>query len=283
MVRRALLKTVLVGDLSLKRVVRSILLITLLVYLGLFVYVSIFADRIIFQPPPSSYTDGPEIVKLRMPDGSVISAAYLTNPTAKFTILYSHGNAEDIGSLLPMLEEIRTLGFNVLAYDYRGYGTSTGRSTEATAYQDEDAAYDFLVNEKKTPAGRIIVLGRSLGGAVAVDLASRRPVAGLILESTFVSAYRVLTRIPLFPFDRFRSLEKLSRVRCPVLVIHGRRDEIIGFWHGERLFQDANEPKLSFWIDNAGHNDLFDTAGSRYGEGLRNFTKLIDRTGSPLQ
>jgi hypothetical protein len=106
------------------------------------------------------------------------------------------------------------------------------------------------------PSNCIIALGRLLGGGVTVDLASRRPLGGLIIESTFVTAFRVLTKIPLFPSDKFRNISKIKNVNCPVLVIHGEDDEVIPFWHGEKLFQQANEPKLSLWVDGAGHNNF---------------------------
>lgn len=274
------LKRLLIGDFTLKRLLSSILLIVILVYLGLFLYSYFYAEKIIFQPQPSSYRDTKQIIKLDSGDGVKISAVYLPDPGALYTILYSHGNAEDIGQLLPMLEDIKGMGFSVFAYDYRGYGTSSGTSSEENAYRDADAAYDYLVNNLGIPAHRIIALGRSLGGAVAVDLAQRRQLGGLIIESSFVTAYRVLTHIPLFPFDKFKSISKIKEVRCPVLVIHGKRDEVIPFWHGERLFQAANEPKLSHWVEGAGHNNLFEVAGSRYGQILKDFVTLIERSSN---
>lgn len=273
------LKRLFFGDLSLKRVILSILLVTFLVYFGFFVYTQFFGDRIIFQPPPSSYRDTNEILKLKSGDAQ-ISALYLQNPNAIYTILYSHGNAEDIGAIRPILEEIKTNGFSVLAYDYRGYGTSSGGSSEQTAYEDIDAAYDYLTRDQKIPAHRIIALGRSLGGAVAIDLAHRKPLAGLIIESSFVSAYRVLTRIPIYPFDRFKSISKITQIHRPVLVIHGRNDEVISVWHGEKLFRAANHPKLSYWVQGAGHNDLFEVAGSGYSRALKSFVELIEKSGS---
>jgi fermentation-respiration switch protein FrsA (DUF1100 family) len=201
----------------------------------------------------------------------------LNNPNATYTVLYSHGNAEDIGLLLPMLEDIKSMGFAVFAYDYRGYGTSLGTPSEENAYRDVDAAYNHLTSNLGVPSSRIIALGRSLGGAVAVDLAHRRQLGGLVIESSFITAYRVLTRVPLFPFDKFQSISKIAEVRCPVLVIHGQQDKVIPFWHGERLFQEANEPKLSFWVARAGHNDLFEAAGKRYGQALRDFVAIIKK------
>jgi fermentation-respiration switch protein FrsA (DUF1100 family) len=263
-----------------RRVIRSVILISILVYLGMLLYSYFSAEKIIFQPQPSSYRDTNRIIKLNSGEGVKISAIYLPNPDARYTILYSHGNAEDIGQLLPVLEEIKGWGFSVFAYDYRGYGTSSGTSSEANAYRDEDAAYDYLVNNLGITASRIIALGRSLGGAVAVDLAHKRKLGGLIVESSFVTAYRVLTHIPLLPFDKFKSISKIKQIHCPVLVIHGKRDEVIPFWHGERLFQEANEPKLSLWVEGAGHNNLFEVAGNRYGQALRDFVVLIERNQS---
>jgi fermentation-respiration switch protein FrsA (DUF1100 family) len=276
MADRPTVRKILVGDFTLKRVIRSLLLIAIMVYVGLFLYSHFFFDRIAFQAPPASYSDSAKIIKLTSAPGVQISAMFLTDPGARYTILYSHGNAEDIGMLEPTLVALQKLGFNVLAYDYRGYGTSAGRPSEKNGYADANAAYDYLVNQQQVPPNRVIALGRSLGGAVAVDLASRRTVGGLILESTFTSAYRVFTRFPLFPFDKMNSLAKIGSVHCPVLIIHGRRDEIISFWHGNRLFAAAHEPKMFLWVESAGHNDLFEAAGPQYGQALQRFATMID-------
>lgn len=196
-----------------------------------------------------------------MPDGVRISAVYLPNPDARFTPLCTHGNAEDIGQTVRVLDLMRQHGFAVFAYDYRGYGTSEGTPSEARCYQDADAIYQYLVETLHVPPDRIIIYGRSLGGAMATYTASRHPAAGLILESSFTTAFRVVTRVPLTPFDKFRNVDRIGQVRCPVLIIHGRQDEVIPFAHGEQLFAAANQPKLNLWVDAAHHNDLPWTAG----------------------
>jgi pimeloyl-ACP methyl ester carboxylesterase len=264
---------------KLKRLIGFILIISILTYLGISLFVYFIAEKIIFQPQPSSYRDTNLIIKLGTAGGAQFSAVYLENPEARYTILFSHGNAEDIGTALPTLEKIKDAGFSVFAYDYQGYGTSSGTPSEANAYGDIEAAYDYLVNNLGVPPERIIAHGRSLGGAVALDLASKRPIGGLIIESSFVSAYRVMTRNPLFPFDKFNSLSKIKRVRCPVLVIHGKRDEVIPFWHGERLFEEANDPKTFLWVEEAGHNNLMRIASNDYEKALRDFVALIERKG----
>lgn len=273
------IKRLLVGDFTVKRFIRSVILIPILIYVGLFFYGFFYADTMIFQPP-ASYKDTEEIIKLKSGDAH-ISAVYLRNPDARFTILYSHGNAEDIGNITALLENIRDMGFSVLAYDYRGYGTSSGAPSEENVYRDIDAAYDYLVRDLNVAPENIIALGRSLGEAVAVDLASRRATGGLIVESSFVTAYRVLTRVSLFPIDKFDSISKIVMARCPVLVIHGTRDKVIPFWHGEKLFEMASEPKLSLWVNGAGHNNLFDVAAVHYSEALREFAELVAISTKP--
>src|SRR5215469_13329738 len=222
---------------------RGLLLIVIGLYLTVLIMAVFVSDRIIFQPQQTGYRDHPGILRLTSSDGAKISATYLPNREAEFTVLFSHGNAEDIGDVQPLLERIRGAGFAVFAYDYQGYGTSEGRPSEQHAYEDENAAYNFLMQSMHVPADKIIAFGRSVGSGPACDLASRRPVAGLILESAFTSAFRVMTRIRVLPFDKFENLRKLKSVRCPVLIIHGTEDSVINTFHGRQLFAAANQPK----------------------------------------
>ncbi|MEW6131155.1 MAG: alpha/beta hydrolase [Acidobacteriota bacterium] len=259
----------LIGEFSWKRLIRSMLLIPLLVYVGLLLLAWFYSDSIIFQPPKPGYQDSPEILKLQTRNGTRIAAIFLAHEKAEYTVLYSHGNAEDLGGMRPILEAIRRLGVNVCAYDYPGYGLSDGVASEASTYEAIDAVYDYLINEKQIPASRLISYGHSVGCGVAIDLASRREVAALIAESAFTTAFRVLTRIPLLPFDKFRNLGKLARVQCPVLLVHGKADDIIAFSHSEKLFAAANEPRRLILIDQAGHNDIVIFALNRYPAALR--------------
>jgi fermentation-respiration switch protein FrsA (DUF1100 family) len=234
------------------------------------------ADRLIFLPPPATYEASPDLLALETADGGRIAAVHLPHPDARYTILVSHGNAEDLGMIEPYLRVLHGLGFGVLGYDYRGYGRSDGRPSEEATYRDIDAAWDYLVERARIPPARIILLGRSVGGGPSVDLAARRPVGGLVLESAFVSTFRVLTRVPLLPFDRFRNLDKIGRVRCPVLVMHGTEDTIVPAWHGRALYEAAPGPKRALWVEGAGHNDFMLVAGARYGRALRDFAALLD-------
>jgi abhydrolase domain-containing protein 17 len=269
------IKQFLVGDFSLKRIFLSMISIPIIIYFVLLLFALFFSDKLIFQPQPSSYKDNPEILKLNTEDGVQISAIYLSNPNAIYTILYSHGNAEDIGDILPELKQIRDWGFSILAYDYHGYGASQGNPSEENIYKDIDTAYEYLTMKLGIPANHIISFGHSIGGGPAVDLAYRRPIAGLIMESTFTTAFRVMTRIPILPFDKFRNNEKIKRVKCPVLVIHGKEDQIIPVWHGEKLYESANEPKQIRIIEEAGHNDIMMAGGKVYKETLQEFISSI--------
>jgi len=267
------LKRLLVGDFSLKRFMRSFLIIYVLVGLWAF----FFTDRLIFLPRPSSYSDNGDFIELASGGRGVkIAGVYLPNPEARYTILYSHGNAEDLGDILPRLRDLRDIGFAVFAYDYRGYGISEGRPTVGGAYEDIRAAYDYLRQELKVPPERIVIYGRSVGSGPSVDLASEVPVAGLVVESGFISAFRVALPLPLYPFDKFPNMDKIAKVDAPVLIMHGDADGVIPFSHGQRLFALAEEPKLSMWISGAGHNNLLQVAGDRYVNKMQEFIEVMN-------
>lgn len=173
------------------------------------------------------------------------------------------------------MRDIRDSGFAIFACDYQGYGTSQGKPSEYNVYRDSSAAYGYLTEQLRVPPKLIILYGRSVGGGPAVDLAARQSVGSLVVESSFVSVFRVLTRIPLFPFDKFVNVDKIGKVRSPVLVIRGKADPVVPFWHGEQLFATAKQPKLNFWVEGAGHNDLMEVAGDRYATTLRRFVGAI--------
>lgn len=259
------------------------LLAVALLYIGLALIVRFSSESLIFLPHPASYKDNADILKITSANGSRISALYLPNPSAKFTVLVSHGNAEDLGDDRYWLEDLREAGFSVLAYDYQGYGTSQGRPGEKVLYEDEAAAYDFLTTHLKVPPGSIIILGRSVGSGPAVHLAARKPAAGLVLQSPFLSAYRVFTRIPLLPLDRFPNYKDIRRVSCPVLIVHGTRDTVISPWHGRKLYELANQPKQFLWVEGAGHNDLELVAAKKYLEAIKGFASSLPNRAAPSE
>jgi hypothetical protein len=228
-------------------------------------------------PQPELYLRQVEDVWLTTLDKVRVNAWYLPNPSSEKVLLWFHGNAENIGQGLEHLMFYSRLSINVLAVDYRGYGKSQGSPDEAGVYRDADAAYDYLIHERHIQPHNIVVFGHSLGGAVAIDLASRRGCGGLIVQSSFTSAKdmaRRTFRIPLFeyiPKSRFDSLAKIRRVRAPILIVHGTRDEVVPFSMGQRLFQAAPEPKFFFPVEGAGHNDVVEVGGESLLDHLKSF------------
>jgi hypothetical protein len=218
-------------------------------------------------PPSRLYLRHVEEVWLTTRDKVRLNAWYLPNPTSEKALLWFHGNAENIGQGLEHLMLYSCLAVNVLAVDYRGYGKSEGSPDEAGVYHDADAAYDYLIQERHIRPKNIVVFGHSLGGAVAIDLASRRECGGLIVQSSFTSAKdmaRRMFRIPLFEYlfkSQFDSLAKIRRVRAPIVIVHGTRDEVVPFSMGQRLFAAAPEPKFFFPVEGAGHNDVVEIGG----------------------
>jgi len=235
-----------------------------------------FGERLIFPRPPVSYGGHEDLLALRAPTGERVAARWLANPGARLALLYSHGNYEDLGTIHPEAERLRRLGFAVLTYDYRGYGCSEGRCTVRGAVADLEAAYRWLREEKDYTPDRVVLYGRSVGGGPTLDLAVREPVGGVILEGTFLTAFRVVTRIPLLPFDHFRNDLLVGRVDCPLLVTHGTRDRVVPFSHGRALFRRAPEPKRHLWVEGAGHNDLTLVAGAAYEEAVREFRGMVE-------
>ncbi len=235
-------------------------------------------DHLIFLPPSSSYDERAQgLVRLESEAGDEIAVFHHETPGAALTVLFAHGNAEDLGHGVGYTDRYAQLGVSVIAFDYPGYGLSTGKPTEPGTYAAADAAYRYLREQVGLEAAAIVAHGRSLGGGVMVDLASRVPVGGLIIESSFVSMYRVVTRAPLLPVDQFETLAKLDDVTAPVLVIHGQRDEVIAPWHGRRLFEALPGHRRSLlWVEEAGHNDLAEIVGRSYWDALSTFVASVE-------
>lgn len=260
------------------RRVTKLLLLAVSVYATIALFALLVADRVIFQPPRPSYrSDASGVTHIPVAGTDSLAAAYLPNPSARYTILYSHGNAEDLGHVLPLLRGLHDLGFAVIGYDYRGYGWSgAGPPSARKAVEDAEAVHRYATADLGIAPERLIIYGTSVGSGPAVEIAARHPPAALILQSAFTSTFRVVTRVTLLPFDRFLNLNRLSEVRCPILIIHGTRDIIVPWSHGRQLFAAAAEPRQALWVEGAGHNDLFEVAGQRYEEALRQFADLVE-------
>lgn len=244
-------------------------------YLAAAVCAHFLSLSMIFPRPPVKYELTPDYVQLTAPDGVKIAARYWPNPSAKYTVLYLHGNYEDLGSIGEYIPTFLNSGYAVLAFDYRHYGHSGGTSNERSTYADTQLVYDYLRNSLKVPANRVVLFGYSLGGGPAVELATREPVAGLVLQGAFTSAYRVMTRVPVFPGDKFVNIRKVPALRVPVMVIHGTADETVPFWHGEALYEAITSRKTKLFVEGGPHGGLADFTGPRYWEQLKLFTDSL--------
>ena len=212
-----------------------------------------------------------EDVWLLTADGVRVHAWWVRAPQASLVTLYLHGNAGNVTHRFLPIREITAAGSSVLIIDYRGYGKSGGSPNEHGLYADAEAAYLYLLDHGYS-ARHIVLQGESLGTAAAVDLASRKECAGVVLEAAFTSgrdvANTVLPVIGPLLFRGFDSKSKIAKIHAPLLFFHGDRDEIIPLKLGRSLFEVALEPKWFVEIPEAGHNDLVETAGSAYRERL---------------
>jgi hypothetical protein len=198
-------------------------------------------------------------------------------------LLWFHGNAGNISYRLDMIRMLAAIPVEIFIVDYRGYGRSEGTPTEAGLYLDARAAWNYLAGERATAPERIIIFGKSLGGAVAVDLASQLESeqiepAGLIVQSSFTSAADVAAEVlPIFPrmflHTRMDSINKIKRIRSRKLFIHSRADEVIPFTLGYKLYEAAPEPKEFYEVRGAPHNSTYIVGGKSYLDRLRSFVQ----------
>lgn len=198
-------------------------------------------------------------------------------------LLWCHGNAGNISNRLHNLQDLYRRGLSVLLFDYRGYGKSLGTPTESGIYQDAMAAYDFLVRQRGVSPERLVLFGRSLGAAVAGEVATRRAAAGLILESAFPSMQSMADQhywgLPArwFVDAEFNLTQKLSSLTVPLFMIHGDRDTIVPMRLGRQVYEAAPPPKAWYTVPGAGHNDVPFIGGSSYFQHIVAFIKKVVR------
>jgi len=263
----------------------TLLIVPLAMWLTFVAVVYIYQPNLLYFPEipgrelqatPAEIGISYEPVKLTTADGVELDAWYLDNPADRGTVLFFHGNAGNISHRLESLQQFHELGFSILIIDYRGYGQSNGKPSEAGTYKDADAAWHYLTVTRNIPPAKIILFGRSLGGAIAAQLAARHQPGALIIESTFTSVPDIAGELyPWLPVNylsryQYDAKSSLSATSSPVLVVHSRDDEIIAFSHGQELYRHANAPK-QFLAIHGGHNDGFLVSGAVYTDGLDTF------------
>jgi len=268
-----------------------LLLMLALAYGALLLVLYLFQPRLLFLPgvPGRELMATPERigleyrnVQVETADGETLHAWWLPHGNPRATLLFHHGNAGNISHRLDSLQIFHDLGLEVLIFDYRGYGQSSGSPSEQGVYEDAHSAWRWLVDEQEVDPGQIILFGRSMGGAVAANLAERVDAAGLIVESTFTSVpdigaelywwlpVRLLARL------EFDARSAIVASDPPVLVVHSPDDEIIPFSHGQRLYQAAGERGTLLEIQ-GDHNTGFLTSGPLYRDGLDRFISELTR------
>lgn len=207
-----------------------------------------------------------EDINLRTSDGQIINGWFVPNKASKKVILYFHGNGGNISYRLDRIAFLHRLPVNIFIIDYRGFGRSQGTPSENGLYLDAKAAYDFLINQKKYQPDQIIIFGRSLGGAVAADLAGKEMASALILVSTFTSVKDLAVRTsPLWRWpivwirSEFNAFAKIDKIGIPIYFIHSRQDEVIPYQMSVALYNNARQPKKLLLEDSGGHNDFIVT------------------------
>ncbi|MBI1317688.1 MAG: alpha/beta fold hydrolase [Candidatus Hydrogenedens sp.] len=266
----------------------------LLAYAGAVVLLTFLQDKLLFPATKALYRDPSyydwtyEDVLLDAGEGEQTHAWWIPAPDARGVCLFSHGNAGNIADRLESVGSLRALGLSVLAYDYGGYGKSSGKPSEQRIYRDIRAAWRYLIEERGIAPREIVLFGRSMGGGATADLAPEADCAGVVLESTFTSVPAVAQEaMPFLPArwlvrHRFDNLAKVSRIQRPLLVIHSPDDTLIPYHHGQELLAAANEPKTFVEI-HGDHNAGFVQSAEVYRASWERFLDAVLPDGDLTQ
>ena len=274
-----------------KRLVR--LLFSVLVgYILVLVLVRIFEARFVFFPDYPGRLAGDwnprnlavQDTWLTTSDGAKLHAWWIPNEKAKFTFLAFHGNAGNIADRAPIYEFLRDAPGNVLAVEYRGYGQSEGKPSEAGLYRDAATAYQYLINAKRIDPKTIISFGQSLGTAVAAHLAAQQQVGAVILEAPFPSAarlakliFRFLPGLSFLVRGQFDTQARVQEIHAPIFIVHCRQDPVLPFTLGQEVYLASNPPKTLLEINGLCHEEASIIAREKYRAALQNFLNGVGR------
>lgn len=269
----------------------SIFTVLFVAYLGLGIILYIMQPTFLYCPvrevlyTPDELGMDFEDVVFKSDDGLLLSGWYIPAENSRLTVLFCHGNGGNMTHRLDSINIFYKLGLNCFIFDYRGYGSSEGTPGEEGTYLDVKAAYEWLTKEKKISPDDIIIFGRSLGGSIAAQLAARVEARALIIESTFTSFVDIGRKFyPYMPvrwFSRFsyRTIDYVKDVRCPVMIIHSRNDDIVPFEFGLELYEAANEPKKFVEISGS-HNDGFLVSSEIYKKAWTMWLQFLNESES---
>ncbi|KAJ9173130.1 hypothetical protein P3X46_016295 [Hevea brasiliensis] len=220
-----------------------------------------------------------DVLKLDTKRGNRVVAVYIKNPAASLTVLYSHGNAADLGQMFDLFNELSLhLRVNLMGYDYSGYGQSSGKPTEQNTYADIEAAYRCLEERYGVKEEDIILYGQSVGSGPTLDLATRlMNLRAVVLHSPIASGLRVIYPVKrTYWFDIYKNVDKIPMVNCPVLVIHGTADDVVDWSHGKQLWDLCKEKYEPLWVKGGNHCDL--ELYPQYIKHLKKFVSAIERS-----
>ena len=269
------------------KIILSILIITVVLYCIVGTYFYFKQNEFLYHPSKDVYETPDEAglkyedIYLATKDSVTINAWFIPAKVGTDnTILCCHGNAGNISHRIETIKIFHNMGLNVFIFDYSGFGKSEGKPSEKGTYEDALASWNYLINNKKINPDNIIIFGRSLGGAIAANLASKVKPAGLIIESTFTSVADIAKKMfPLFPVsllvrNKYLSKNIISEINCPILVIHSQGDELIPYSHGVELYHRITSQKQFLEIT-GGHNEGYMISGKKYTNGINNFINIM--------
>lgn len=279
------------GGGQLGSIVRNVIIIIAAIYILVALAMFIFQSRFIYFPTKEISTTPVEIglsyedISFATADSLTLSGWFIPSKRNRRTILFCHGNAGNISHRLDSIKLLNELGMNIFIFDYRGYGKSDGGiPDEKGSYRDAEAAWEYLTTVRNIDPRNIIIFGRSLGGAVAAELALKKPAAALVIESSFTSIKDLGAKLyPFLPVRllskyEYNTLEKVKAIESPKLIIHSRNDELVPYEYGRRIFKAAREPK-QFLELSGGHNDGFLMSRDVYKTALDSFFNVYELKG----
>lgn len=269
-------KKLVFGELSWKQLFKS----TATIYGVLLLFAVFLGDYLLFVPPTPTYTASSANITLidSAEPEEKIATFYLPAKEGMPTLLWSHGNAEDLSNTF-FLELFHEAGFGVLGYDYPGYGISDGKPSESACYQAIDKAYAHLTETLAISPEKIIIVGQSVGSGPSCYLAANKPAKALVLITPLTSAYRVGFGYPIFPCDRFPNLSRIKGINLPLMVIHGDQDEVVPQKHGIALIEAHKGTNIFHDLKGRGHNDI----SGRTTEEIEDLHKLFVEFNESIQ
>lgn len=244
------------------------------------VHASLFCTGRAVESSPADFGLVCEDVYFDSLNGTTLNGLFFPSDGARVTLVMFHGNAENVGDRLDYVKTLLGMKLNVFYFDYQGYGKSEGSPSEKRTYEDSLSAYNYLISRHDVDPDSIAFLGRSLGGALAIDLATKVKCYRLITDGTFSSVKDMAkARFPFLPTsiitpDKYNNTDKVSQLDAPTLIIHGTEDQVVPFAQSKILYNAANEPKEFYQVDGAGHNDTYLVENSRYFEKIETFLGL---------